>query len=136
MICASKHQSLILRDTATLKKNHNTVYNSSYSSLLFAPQINIIPLIPIPYESEPITYKHFTLHNFPNPHYKLRVIMNLERSNFIICFSGFLDTITSNKLIFNNGDVIYFEELRSNVYNYNTRRILTSSDVKNINILI
>ena len=130
MICPSRHSP------TNLKKQFEQ-YN--YGSLLFAPLISSIPFIQIEQETYPLSNNHFTLHHTPHDPTKLRIIMNIERRDFILCISGILQTIERDKLIFNNGNVVYFHELCSNVYNCDTKRVLTSFDIKNvpdINILI
>ena len=118
---------------------HRPNESKCHSSLLFAPQISTVPFIQVLQETYPITYNHFKLHSAPHDPTKLRIIMNIQRQNFIICISGILHIIEHDRLIFENGNIVYFDELCSNVYNCYTKRALTSTDVKhikNINIHI
>lgn len=128
MICPSNIRSHIINPPAHLKRGH--------SSLLFAPQINTTPLIRIESETYPVTYNHFVKHSSSDDPIRLRVIMNIKRLNFILCISGALRVIKRDRLIFDNGDIVYFHELLSNVYSCRTRRVLTSTDVKESGICV
>jgi hypothetical protein len=117
------------------------------TNICIASQITSLPFIEVDY---PILQLHCDLYTYILNLYKdcisyeeynqLIVVMDVERDDKIFTIAGILIAINNDSLnillqynqedeIIITSDKIYFSDLRSQVYNCHTSRVLTSHDV-------